>query len=221
MPVKSISRRRFIKAAAITLGASCLTCSGLTYAATRTSQPKVSVVETPQFTYGKDSSMNQRVLVAYATRTGSTIDVAAAVGETLGARSFNVDVKPIKENPSTAGYQAVIIGSAVNGGQWLPEAVEYIKQNRQALNQVPVALFCVHIMNLENDEKSRKNRLAYLDAVRSLVRPVDEAFFAGLGMDPKDQSRFIRWVYRAFKIGPEGDCRDWDKIRAWAQTVFA
>jgi menaquinone-dependent protoporphyrinogen oxidase len=221
MSAKSISRRRFIKAAGITLGASCLTCSGLTYAATRTSQSQVPVVGTPQFTYGKESSMNQRVLVAYATRTGSTVDVAAAVGETLGARSFKVDVKPIKENPSPAGYQAVIVGSAVNGGQWLPEALEFVKQNRQALNQVPVALFCVHIMNLGSDEKSRQNRLAYLDAVRPLLRPVDEAFFAGLGMDPKDQSPLIRWAYRAFKVGPEGDCRDWNKIRTWAQTVFA
>lgn len=66
--------------------------------------------------------MNKRILVTYATHTGSTVDVAAAIGETLGARGFAVDVRPVKENPSVDGYQAVVMGSAVNGAKWLPEA---------------------------------------------------------------------------------------------------
>ena len=163
--------------------------------------------------------MNRRILVTYATRTGTTAGVAAAVGETLAARGFDVDVKPIVENPDPSGYEAVIIGSAINGGQWLPEAVTYISDNQQALRQVPVALFCVHIMNLGDDAASKKNRLAYLNAVRALVPPADEAFFAGQGMKPDEVSGIVRWFYRTFKIGPEGDCRDWAKIRGWAETV--
>lgn len=163
--------------------------------------------------------MPQRILVTYATRTGSTVGVAEMIGKTIAARGYAVDVKPVKEVVSTAVYQAVVIGSAINGAQWLPEAVDFVKQNQAALNQVPLAVFCVHIMNLGNDEKSRKNRLAYLDAVRALVKVKDEAFFAGLGMNPAETSGFTRWIYRTFKIGPEGDCRDWEKIRGWGEGV--
>ena len=77
-----------------------------------------------------------------------------------------------------------------------------MRNNRQSLNQVPVALFSVHIMNLGDDEKSKHNRLAYLDDVRSLLKPQAEGFFAGLGMNPAEQSGFVRWIYWTFKVGP-------------------
>ena len=43
--------------------------------------------------------MNNRILVTYATRAGSTAEVAAAIAETLAARGYAVDVKPVKEKP--------------------------------------------------------------------------------------------------------------------------
>jgi menaquinone-dependent protoporphyrinogen oxidase len=218
MPANQISRRKFLKVAVITLGVSTLACCGLSQLVP--SQPTVPV-STPTFSYGKENPMNQRILVAYATHTGSTVGVASAIGETLAGRGFRVDVKPLIEDPDLAQYQSVILGSAVNGGQWLPEAVRYLQNHQQALNQVPVAVFCVHIMNLGKDEKSQKNRQAYLDSVRSLIVPVQEGFFAGKGIDPKTTSPILRWLMRLINIIPEGDCRNWAGINAWAQTVFA
>jgi menaquinone-dependent protoporphyrinogen oxidase len=217
-----MSRRGFLTCAGIALGASAVVCSGLGYVASQLS-PAVQIpqAETPSFQFGKVNSAKKRILVAYATRTGSTVGVAAAIGETLGSRDFSVEVKPFNENPSIEGYQAVALGSAVNGGQWLPEAVDFVKNHQQVLQQIPVVLFSVHIMNLGDDEKSKDNRKAYLNAVRPLFHPVDEVFFAGMGSDPEKQSELIRWVYRTFKIGPEGDCRDWEKIRTWSETVFS
>lgn len=162
--------------------------------------------------------MNNRILVTYATRAGSTVEVAAAIGETLGARGFSVDVKPVKENPQVDGYQAVLVGSAIRFGQWLPEAVEFVKNNQQALNRVPVALFTVHIMNLGDDEQSRGNRMAYLSAVRPLIKPVDEVFFPG-EIDPARLSFLERLIGQIVK-SPVGDFRDWDKIRGWANAVL-
>jgi len=53
--------------------------------------------------------MTQKILVTYATRAGSTTEIAAEIGQTLVARGFNVEVKPVKEVSSLAGYQSVIL----------------------------------------------------------------------------------------------------------------
>ena len=163
--------------------------------------------------------MNQRILVGYATRNGSTTGVAEKIGENLGERGYSVDVAPLKERPSLEGYDAVVLGSAVNGAKWLPEAVAFVEDNRAALGRVPTAVFCVHIMNLGDDEKSTRKRLAYIDPVRELITPAAEGFFVGVGPLAEDTSLVARWAFKAFGGGGEGDCRDWDKIRSWAQQV--
>lgn len=163
--------------------------------------------------------MNKRILVTYATRAGSTVEVAAAIGEAIITRGFEVDVKPVKEKPSLNGYQAVLVGSAIRMGNWMPEAIEFVKVNQGALNQMPVALFTVHMLNREDDEESRANRLAYLKDVRPLLKPAEEVFFAGK-FDMSRLSFLDRMISKTVKAVDE-DCRDWDKIRSWAQAVFA
>jgi menaquinone-dependent protoporphyrinogen oxidase len=163
--------------------------------------------------------VNNRILVTYATRAGSTFEVATAIGETLAARNFLVDIKPIKENPRVERYEAVLMGSAVRMGKWLPEAVDFVKTNRVALNHVPVALFTIHMKNTGDDEQSIASRKAYLNAVRPLLKPVPEVFFAGK-IDQAGLSFIERLTVRIVK-SPVGDFRDWDEIRRWAQAFVA
>lgn len=163
--------------------------------------------------------MNKRILVAYATRAGSTAEVAAEVGSTLSQRGFLVDVKPVKEVQALEGYQAIVLGSAVRMGNWLPEMVDFVKAQQQRLGALPVSLFTVHLLNLEENEASRAARQAYLQAVRPLLRPTEEAYFAGK-MDFSRLSFFDRMVAKLVKA-VETDRRDWNAVRAWAETVFA
>ncbi|MCL4559014.1 MAG: flavodoxin domain-containing protein [Chloroflexi bacterium] len=114
----------------------------------------------------------------------------------------SVTLKPVIENPSLDGSSSVVVGSAVNGAIWVPEVGEFVETNQGKLNQVGVVLFCVHIMNLGNDEKSKQNRLAYLNEVQPLLKPADEAWFAGIGMNPQESSWLEQWVSRTFKIAP-------------------
>jgi menaquinone-dependent protoporphyrinogen oxidase len=161
--------------------------------------------------------MNKRVLVTYATRTGSTAEVAAEIGKVLSARGLAADVRPIKQDPPVGEYQAVVIGSSVRMGQWQWDAVDYVKRHRQSLGRMPVAVFTVHALNTDEDEQSRQHRAAYLDAVRPLLNPVAEAYFAGQ-LDPARLCAFERLTLR-LAAAPAKDFRDWDKIRGWARTL--
>jgi len=163
--------------------------------------------------------MGKRVLVGYATGAGSTVGVAEAIGKTLSERGLEVDVRPMKDRPSPEDYDAVVLGSAINGGQWLPEAVSFLEANRGKLGDVPVSLFCVHAMNCGSDPKKTKRRLAYLDKERALVKPAAEGFFAGVGPSQLDSNAIARWAFKAFGGDIVGDGRDWDAIKAWAQQV--
>ena len=162
--------------------------------------------------------MNQKVLVTYASRAGSTMEVAQAVAKELTDRGFAVDLLPVKKVNHVNGYQAVVVGSAVRMGQWLPEAVKFVEQNQSTLSQVPTAFFAVHLMNMGNDEASRTARQAYLNPVRKLVKPQYEAFFSGVG----DMSKvsFLDGLIGKMVKSPEGDFRDWDAIRGWAQEIL-
>lgn len=210
-----LSRRDFLKSAGITLGASVLTCSGLGYLAAL--PPEFDMIDT---TLGKQNTMDKKILITYATKAGSTVEIAAAIGETLSKRGFQVDVKPVSENPSLAGYQAVLMGSAIRMGSWLPEAVDFVRKNQSTLNQMPASIFTVHMLNSGNDETSLAARQAYTAPVRELLPLVDEVFFKGK-LDYQTLSFFDRLIAKAVETpdNPPGDFRDWDSIRGWTENV--
>lgn len=213
MPAK-ITRRTFLVRTAVGIGATTLACSGLTIVAVHA--PINPSYE--EITSG-ENSMNQKVLVTYASKAGSTMEVAQAVAKELNNRGFTVDVRPVKQVTSVDGYTAVVVGSAVRIGSPLPEAVKFIEKNAPALSKLPVAFFTVHLMNMGDDDTSRKARLAYLDPARKLVTLKHEAFFAGVG-DMSKVSFFEGLIGKMVK-SPEGDFRDWKAISGWAQSIFA
>lgn len=211
-----MSRRQFVGIATVA-GVTAVTMMS-TGCARATSSAK-SVV-TPSTTYGKGGTMSKRVLVGYSTRNGSTVGVAEKIGQALGDKGLTVDVRPLGDRPSVSDYDAVVLGSAVNGGNWLPEALDYVRGNRTPLAGVPVAMFCVHAMNCGTDERETAKRMAYLDEARSVIRPSAEGFFAGKGPSPEDTNWLALWAFRAFGGHVvEGDGRDWDKIASWAQSL--
>jgi menaquinone-dependent protoporphyrinogen oxidase len=212
LTTRKLSRRDFLKTAGIALGASALTCSGLGYLATL--PPKITMINT---SLGEANTMNKNILITYATKAGSTVEIASIIGESLSKRGFTVDVKSVKEKPSIESYSAVVLGSAIRMGGWLPEMVEFIKTNQSVLQSRPVALFTVHILNTGADETSRAARLAYLNSVRPLVSPVDEVFFTG-SINIETLSFVDRLMVKMVK-SPIGDFRNWDQIRDWSENV--
>ncbi|HET9908221.1 MAG TPA: flavodoxin domain-containing protein [Anaerolineales bacterium] len=167
--------------------------------------------------------MNRHILVRYATRAGSTLEIAEVIGEVLYARNFIVDIWPVNEKLSIKGYGAIVMGSCIRGGGWLPEMVRFIRENKTQLNKIPIATFTVHVLNRGDDENSRAARETYMAPIREMISPVYEAFFAGK-VDFSTLSLLDFVSARALQpqvAAHSGDFRDWDKVRSWAQTLFS
>lgn len=167
--------------------------------------------------------MNRHILVIYATRAGSTLEVANVIGEVLASRNFLVDVQPVNEKLSTIGYGAIVMGSAIRMGTWLPEMMKFILENKKKLNRIPTATFTVHILNKGDDTNSQAARETYMAPIREMISPLHEAFFAGK-VDFSTLSLLDSVSARAIQpriAANSGDFRDWSQIRTWAQTIFS
>ena len=159
----------------------------------------------------------KKALVVYATRAGSTGEVAQVVSERLCAMGFDAEVQPVDFVSSLIGYRAVVLGSAVRYGAWLPEMTKFIEAQRTELARLPLAVFTLHMQALGDDAASRDARAGYTKAARAVVTPRDEAFFAGK-VDLATLSFFERMAVKLVK-SPVGDKRDWDHIRQWADGL--
>ena len=157
------------------------------------------------------------ILVTYATRAGSTFEVAALVAEVLRTTGATVDVKYVRAVRELEGYDAVVIGSAIRMGQWLPEAVEFVKANRETLSHIPTAYFLVSGFLRGDTPEMRQRTLAYLDPVRKILEPISIGLFAGK-MDYSTIDWYDRSIAEAVSSS-QGDWRDWEAIRSWAQDL--
>jgi len=171
-------------------------------------------------------SMSNKILVTYASRSGSTLGVANAIGKTLTEGGLDVDVRPMQEVHDLKPYRAVVAGSAVRREQWLPEAMQFMQRHQKELAQKPFAAFLVCMAlggaNAQRREQAEQTAATWLQPVRKLVSPVSEGLFAGT----LDLSKIPEWGYRlvfrlviSLGLWSEGDYRDWEAIRRWANTL--
>jgi len=158
-----------------------------------------------------------KILVTYATRAGSTFEVAEQVAEGLRAAGATVDVKPVPAVHEVKGYDAVIVGSAIRMGHWLPEAVAFVQAHRETLSHIPTAYFLVSGLLRDDTPGMRRKVLAFLDPVRTILEPTSIGLFAGK-MDYSKMDWLDRSIAEAVSSS-EGDWRNWEAIRGWAQDL--
>ena len=160
----------------------------------------------------------RKILVTYASKYGSTGEVAQAIADQLCLRSAAADVRRVEEVTDASGYDAVVVGSAVRMGRWLTPAVEFVEKNAAALQKAPTAFFTVHMLATDDSEASRQQRAAYVAPVHAALTPQHEAFFAG----EIDTSRLALGDRLMVKLvrSRTGDYRDWPGIRSWADQLF-
>lgn len=162
--------------------------------------------------------MTGSILVAYATRSGSTQEVAAAIAETLRAQGLAVDLLPAREVRSLEGYRAVVLGAPFYMFRWHKDALGLLSRHRQALESRPVAIFALGPTSLEDVDKPEvRTQLDQVLGKHPWLKPVAAAMFGGK-WDPAKLG-FPYNLLPALKQVPASDIRDWAAIRAWASEL--
>jgi menaquinone-dependent protoporphyrinogen oxidase len=155
--------------------------------------------------------MTGPVLVTYASKYGSTREVAEAIAGTLRDHLLRVVVQPSDEVEDLGEYSGVVLGGGIYMGRWHPDARRFIKHFEDDLRGVPVALFALGPTDDDPEHRagSEKQFASMLEKVP--LEPVATALFGG-AIDPRKLSF-------PFNHMPAADVRDWDAIRAWAADV--
>jgi menaquinone-dependent protoporphyrinogen oxidase len=162
----------------------------------------------------KEATMNKLILVAYATKHGSTRSVAESVAETVRKHGFAVDVRPAATVSDISPYDGVVLGGALYMGRWHHDATHFLERYRDELAELPVAVFAMGPGTLEDNDVARSR--AQLDKALSKVpevEPVALAIFGGV-VDPST-------LHFPLNHMPATDARDWEAIEAWSEYVAA
>ncbi|WP_236794255.1 flavodoxin domain-containing protein [Amycolatopsis sp. GM8] len=158
-----------------------------------------------------------KVLVAVASKHGATREIADEIGNTLRAKlgeRAEVEVLFAANVATIAGYDAVVLGSAVYMGHWMTEATDFVHRYQEALRTMPVWMFSSGPVGtppkpLEEPLEIGKLRwLAYARGHRVFAGRIDRHRL-GLG---------DRAVVAALRVH-DGDYRNWEEIRSWAATI--
>lgn len=156
-----------------------------------------------------------KILVAYASRHGSTQEIAQALAQELRARGHSVAVRAVNEVGSIKGYVAAVIGSAVYMGSWLPEARSFVDENRETLAHIPVWLFSSG--PLGTDDPRPAGDPAHLGELIRATQARGHRLFVGK-LDRNSLGLGERLLAKAVRA-PDGDFRDWDDVRTWAREI--
>jgi menaquinone-dependent protoporphyrinogen oxidase len=188
-----------------------------------------------------------RILVTYATRHGSTAEVAEWIAQELRDAGAAVDVAPVDAGPHVGDYQAVVLGGPMIMG-WHKGARRFLSAHAATLADMPTALFITAASLTETGEEAidgipivkdpwlvkeprtpgkptRKERYArpghYLKAAREAapdVRPVSVAFFAG-SLDLTSMNLFEKLFIMLVIGATPGDARNRKAVRQWARHI--
>ncbi len=155
-----------------------------------------------------------RILVTYATVGGSTAEIAQALAGPLLEAGFDIDVDPVRHVRSLDRFTAVVVGSALYHGFWLPDAFKFLVHHRRALAERPVWLFDSGPL----DRTAEESVLALPRGVADLARSIGvrgHATFGGrlgrTGLSTAERLLVLE--------GKGGDYRNFDDVRNWALAI--
>ena len=175
------------------------------------------------------------VLVAYATRHGSTQGIAEHIAATLNRPGIEVVLRPVDRADRLEAldrFDAFVIGSAAYLGGWLEDATGFVRRHRTLLASRPVWLFSsgptgtAAVDSKGRDVLEAQEPKEFAEFERSIRPNGSQVFFGAfdpdapaIGIAERLMGRFLQALPAARQALPAGDFRDWPAIAAWAESI--
>jgi menaquinone-dependent protoporphyrinogen oxidase len=159
------------------------------------------------------------VLVAYASKRGSTAEIAETVAATLRREGQKVCLEAAGDVRSLERYDAVVLGSAVYMKRWQGDAKHFLKKHRKALRHLPFWVFSSGpVGDPAGDDPDWEESPKLTEKVEEMGGKGHVVFGGCLPAEPRGtmEKAMVEAVPREHR-----DRRDWDEIRGWALLVAA
>lgn len=173
----------------------------------------------------------KNILIAYATWSGATREIAERIRDILKSKGFEISIKAAKEIKDINGYQSVLLGTSIHASQTVGAFRKFLARFNKQLITIPTAYFTVCANMMEDSEENRYETLGWLRKVTDKypdVNPISTGLFGGAvvteGKDFDKLNFFIKKVIGSMKTKMEedygkSDFRDWEKIEAWTLSL--
>jgi menaquinone-dependent protoporphyrinogen oxidase len=156
-----------------------------------------------------------RVLVAYASKYGSTREIADAIGETLRRQGLVADVQAAARVESLEAWDAVVLGSGLYSATWLRDANRFVRRHLAELQRRPVWLFSSGPLEAGVANAEPPITVHVADTTGAIGAREHRTFAGRLLADAPDITPSILATHRT------GDFREWTAIHAWAREIAA
>jgi menaquinone-dependent protoporphyrinogen oxidase len=159
------------------------------------------------------------VLVLYASKHGATKQIAEQVWRTLRENGLHTELREADEAPDPAGYQAVVLGTAIYIGQWRSEASDWLQRHQASLSKMPLWIFASGPTGEGDPVELLKGETVpqKMQALMSVLKPREIRVFHGV-LRPEEMNVLERITIKMVKA-PLGDFRDWKAIENWALDI--
>ena len=158
-----------------------------------------------------------RILVSFASASGTTKAVATELGAELRRLGHDVVVRPCRTSPGSFAFDAVVVGSSLHHGRWLRDAMSYIQAEAPDLAERSTWLFqtgpCA-----DGEEGGHVGATPVPDQVLRYALDIGAAGPATFSQPDEAQDPESRptWIGTGPCFGPFGHD---DGIRAWAAVM--
>ena len=160
----------------------------------------------------------KNVLVAYASKRGSTAEIAEAISDKLRESGLGVECMPADQVSTLEAYDAVVLGSAVYIKHWRGDARRFLRRHADELSRRPFWVFSSGPVG----EAGGAVDPAWVEPTRIVARLEhlggrEHGVFGGrLPIDPKNpfEHSLVERMPRQYR-----DCRNWGEIRTWASGI--
>lgn len=167
-----------------------------------------------------------RILVAVASRHGSTMEMGQAIGGRLGDAGHAIVVAAVTTAGDLSEYDAFVIGSATYRGHWMRDATSFVREHVGILAERPTWLFSSGPLVDETDDQRRGDQLIAAEpsevaGLAALVHARGHRVFFG-ELDPNRlgiRERALRALPFVGARLAEGDFRDLGDLEGWADRI--